>query len=336
MKPTLEIPSDPLQRFLSLTEAVAARKRWFQGWSTLRYAAMGLQTLPGDPSDMVDRMHEIAAEMTEKLGWFSSVRGDLRFCLAATTLRHGRSGGEFVQLLEQTRGFFREAKLRRNELHEALAMVVLMETAENGLPFREQVFRLRDVHEGMKNQTRLYTNTDDYPAAALLAEHGDDLETIDRRLSDLHSSLRALKFRQGNQLQLATHLLYFAHGDDPLLASRFKELYQAFSSAGLHMHNGDYDEIATLCILEQPADAIVSRVLADRETMFERMKPRPSKQEGFSLASATSFLALVQRDKDFHVLHDALNLTQIVAMVQAQQAAAAAAASAAAASAASG
>jgi len=336
MKPQLEFPEDPLQRFLTLAEAIATKKRWFHGWSMLRFAALGLQTVPGDPVELVERLERVVKELDDNFSWLSSIGKDLRFCLAAAILRHGGNGVEFAQTLGTARTWFREAKLSRSEIHEALATIVLIDASADGRPTRDQVFRLAEVHQGMRRLSRFFTHTDDYPAAALLAQRGDDLGTIEKRLGSLYENLRQLRFKSGNDLQLATHLLYFADVEDQVIASRFHALYKAFANEGLHMHRGDYDEIASLSLLDHDPSAIVQRVLSDRETLRERLRPKPSKQEGFTFASTTTFLTFAVRNRKLHIINDAVNLAQVISLIQAQQAAAAVAASSAAASAGAG
>ena len=336
MSPKFELPDDPLVRFFQIAEAVADKKRWFQGWTMLRFAAMNLQTVPGDPRELVERLYSTAEELSEEMRWFSSLRGDVRYCIAATAIKAGFNGHELVQILEQTRQLYRDAKLKRGELHEALATLVLAQASASGRPTKEQVDRMVTIWSGMRENHRFLTNSDDYPASALLSQRDEALEPMLQRLTNLYQNLRELKFSRGNQLQLATHLLYFAEGDDMELAKRFRALYKAFADEGLFMGAGDYDEIAILSILDHDPAVVVKQVLQDRETMRERLSPRPSKQEGFTFASSTAFLTLAVRNRELSLLTDAIHLNQVVSLIQTQQAAAIAAASAASAAAAAG
>ena len=88
-------------------------------------------------------------------------------------------------------------------------------------------------------------------------------------------------------------------------------------------------------IAERIQQARVLRNIADQVLEYRRriraeLRPRPSRQESFTLAAVTTFLALVGRDRDLRRVTDAAQFAQVIALVNAQQAAAALAASSAA------
>ncbi|MEO0651787.1 MAG: DUF4003 family protein, partial [Planctomycetota bacterium] len=197
--------------------------------------------------------------------------------------------------------------------------LVLMEQAPSGLPSAEQVGRLAAVHRGIKEFRPGLTGRDDYAAAALLASTGDPIEHIVDRVEGLYHLLHYLRFHRGNQLQLASHLLYFAVESDQTLATRFRLLFDAFERAGLWMNEGDYDEIALLASLQVPSAELVRRVLADRDRIRAELSPRPSPQQGFELAAATTLLGLASTGGVCSQAYAGLGITQIVALMQAQQ-----------------
>lgn len=216
----------------------------------------------------------------------------------------------------------------------AMACLVLMDDSPDSRPTLEQVRRMASVHAAMKSSHHSLTGRSDYPASALLASTGESVPDITRRLKRLYEGLHEFSFKRGNQLQLATHLLFFAPWPDDVLMGRFRAVYAAFKSRGLQMSAGDYDEVAGLAFLDHDPDRIVQRVLEDREVLREQMSPRPSKQEGFTLASSTAFLLLATRDAELQRMAGAMQMAQVITLLQVQQAAAVAMASAAAASAA--
>lgn len=332
--PTL--PEDPRARLVELAREIAGHKRWFQSWSMLRYAALGLITVPGDPASLARRLFEAADELKQHVGWLSGLRGDVRFCLVAALLRHDLSPARFHELLERTRTYFRDVNLPRGETQEAMATLVLMEHAPDGEPTLEQAGEVARVFEGMREHHRYLTGRDDHPAAALLASTGEPVGDVVVRLERLYESLQDLSFKRGNQLQLATHLLYFGPDPDEVLVRRFRDLYAAFQERGLRMNSGDYDEVAILAFLDRPAEEVVARVLADREVLRAELSPRPSKQEGFTMAASTAFLHLATHAPDGSRVLDAAHMAQVLSLLSTQQAASAAAAGAAAAGGATG
>jgi Protein of unknown function (DUF4003) len=318
------LPDDPRARFLDLSREIASHKRWFENWSMLRYAALGLITAQGSPAELARDLAAAADQLKSKASWFSALRTDVRFCLVAGLVRRGHTTEHFLQVLGTTRDYFREAHLPRGETEEALACQILMDASPDGRPSLEQVRAMAEVHGAMKSHHRFLTGRDDYPVSALLAGTGDALPEIVRRLEFLYDGLRELSFKRGNQLQLASHLLYFAPWPDDILLRRFRALYSAFESEGLSMNEGDYDEVACLAFLDHDPRRVVSRVLEDRRVLREQMSPRPSKQEGFTLACSTTFLDLATHDAQHQRLTDAMGMAQVITLLQAQQAAAAA------------
>jgi len=323
------LPPDPLERFLSLAREVAGHKHWHQGWTSLRYATVGLLTVPGPEHEVAERLFQAADELKRRAGWFSSLAHDIRFSLAAALLRRGGDGRRFNDVLEHTRALFRKARLPRGETREALATLILAEHASGGRPTQAQVERVAAVHAEMRRHHRFLTGTDDYPAAALLSTTGEEPAAMARRIERFYRGLVDLRFRRGNQLQTASHLLFFCPAPDDVALRRFRELYSAFQAEGLWMNEGDYDEVAILAFLDHDARRVARRVIDDR-TRIRGLSPKPSKQEGFTLASSTAFLGLAPLTRELESVMDVAHLVQVQALVQAQQAAAAMAASSAA------
>lgn len=323
------LPPDPRARLIDLCNAIANHKRWHQTWSTLRYAVSGLLTVPGEPDALASRVLDAAEELRRAVGLLSGLRNDVSYCLAAGLLRHGFEVSEFLTTFTRVRERFRAAGLPRGETEEAMACLILMEEAD-GEPTSAQAQAVARVFAGMRQHHRFLTGADDYPAAALLAAREETGEDMMRRLEYLYDGLHELSFKRGNQLQLATHLLYFADEPDAVLLGRFRALYSAFQEAGLWMNGGDYDEVAILSFLDVPAGEVVDRVLTDRVALRESLSPSPSKQDGFTLATNTAFLGLASQGEVGQVVLDAQQMTQALAIIAAQQAAVAATVSAAA------
>lgn len=313
------LPSDPCAHFIELATALVGHKRWFQSWTVLRYATVGLLTIPREPKALAEDLYSAAEEFKEISKWTSGLRGDVRFCIAAGLMRHGFDVPTFYDTLEKTRELFRKAGLPRCEVRESLACLVLMSHAPESRPTPEQVGRVAEVYAGMKKQLKAYTGVDDLPAAALIATSDDDLDRIQERLESLYKGLKGLSFRRGNQLQLASQLLYFAPDPDEVLLERFRSLYSGFEEQGLRMNAGDYDEVSILAYLDHEPSRVIERLLEDRERIRESLPAKPSKQEGFTLAAATTFQHLATLDRQSQRIVDAIQASQVLALLQAQQ-----------------
>lgn len=329
-RPVPYVPDDPLRRFLELARDVRAQKSWHQGWTQLRYAIAGLLTVPGPGERVVEQMFQAADQLRSGARWFDALREDIRFCVAAALLRSGLSTRDYLAELERGRALFRAAKLGgRSGATTVLAVLILVEHGEGRID-EQRVKRLASLYATLRRSHPLLTGQDDYPTCALLAVADDEpAHVVNARLERLYEGLKDLRFRRGNQLQLATHLLYFCSWPDEEALARFRALYAGFGSEGLWMHRDDYDEIAVLSFLgASPAD-VVREVLAHRARLAD-LRPRPSKQERFTLACNTAFVALAARDDLGRPAHDAARLTLLHGLLQAQQAAIAAAAAGAA------
>lgn len=329
-----ELPADPLGRFLAITREIHGLKSWVDGWNSLRFAALGLVCAPGDPHEVSTRLFEVADELRKGAGWFGSLNGPVRYCVAATLLRRGERAADFTREVERVRGLFKEAGLSRGSAYEVLAILILSEDAPGQRVTASQVQRMAAVHTAMKKDHGLLTGVDDYPACAILSAGKQEASQIEARVERFYKGLADLKFQRGNQLQSVSHMLFFSPAPDDVALRRFRGLYDAFQGQGLHMNQGDYDEVGFLTFLSQDAGSVVERVLSDRRTI--RMeRPQPTKQEGFNLACNTCFMALAPLDEKLHRLTDVARLQQIQQMLQAQQAAVIVASGAASASAAS-
>lgn len=318
------LPDDPLERFLELTRALGAQKRWYQSWNQLRFAASGLVTVPGPPGELVGRLFRTADEIKRRAGWFGPLQSEIRYCVAAALLREGSDPARFQAACERGRSLFRGAGLRRSGAHEVLAILILSAHGE-GEVRAEDVRRLASIHAGMRRHHGFLTGPDDYAAAALLATTDGRPEEIIARVERFYDGLRELRFARGNQLQLASHLLYFNPAPHDVALRRFRDLYAAFKAEKLWMREADYDEMAVLSFLEHDTRKVVHEVMAHRARLAG-LRPRPQKQERFTLACNTVFLAFAPRDVDGTRIREASRLVLVRSLIHAQQAAAAAAA----------
>ena len=320
--------TDPLARFQDVFQAIRKDARWWSSFTCLRYSALTLATVDGNPSNLARKLWSNAESLKRGGGWTSPLQSSVRFLLAAALIGQDRSLDRFFAEVERVHVFFREAKLPRGRAHEMLATLVLQQQAieaGNSQVRREQVSRLKAVFAQMKSDHPWLTGADDYPTAALLIGGKDSVRQISSRVEALYQGLRQYRFSQGNALQTVSHMLYMHPEPDHQVLRRFQNLYDTFKGRRLWMGEGDYDEIACLTYLDQSASQIADTVLKHR-TAIQSLKPRMGKNESFSLACHTAFLELLGPNHQLHWIVDMASIIQAQSVINAQEAAAVSAA----------
>lgn len=315
------LPPRPLQRFCDLFDALLVDKKWTDGLIGLRFAASSLVTLPGEPTEVAKQLREQADRLVERASWFSSMKSELRFVVASMLMHGDVSADAFSDEVERIEALFKEAGMKRGSVYSQLAaLLLLLNGRARGRDVDAAlVARYGALYREMKSHHGFLTGQDDLPACALLAREDGTPQELAARCERFYDGLRDLGFRRGNALQGVSHIMVAGPGADDALMHRFRALYTRFDEAGLWMGAGDYDEVAVLSFLGEPAETVVSLVLQHREHLQSR-KPRPGKELGFSLACGTAFLQLLQQpaDEDLRGVQHAL---AVQAILQAQQAA---------------
>ena len=160
--------SDALSRYLELARALESQRRWFQQSTTRRYASLLLAGASGTPREIASRVQDVAEQLKTGARWFSSLRGEIRFLIAALLVREDLDVHRFQGEIEETRSRMRGLKLRRGESHEVQA-ALLMRIAAGRAPGEKELRRFRDAWERMRRDHYWLTGVDDYPACALFA-----------------------------------------------------------------------------------------------------------------------------------------------------------------------
>lgn len=309
------LPERPLERFLQLQQALFSGKRWFQGDMPLRFAASALVTTPGEPSHLERRLREVATALEADAGWFGPLRSEVRFVVAAMLLQSEIPARTFCAEVDRMESLFKQHGLRAGNTYGCMAILLLLQQAQRqgrkGAGPAD-VVRMAALYAEMKSHHGFLTGQDDYAACALLSGLDGSPAAIGARCEEFYEGLRDLGFRRGNALQTVSHLLVCASGSSHALMRRFRSLWAAFDEAGLWMNASDYDEVAVLALVDQPASQVVKCVLSHRETIAEQ-RPRPGRELAFGLACSTAFLELAGSD----LSHESMRGTQAALAVQA-------------------
>ncbi len=322
------LPEKPLQRFLELESALRTRFSWWHGLSSVRVAGLTLTTVDGKPRHLVNELWSLSERLKRRSGLVGPFQSSVRHIVAAILIRNGDDADGFFQEFQRVRLLLREARLPRGQTYQGIATLMLRDQAATQgwkVVRRSQVERTRAVYAEMKLHHPWITGGDDLPLAALLSGSEDSPKRMGARFEHLYQGLCGYRFSRGNPLQAVSHLLYLHPEEDDLVMRRFRDLYHAFKDRGLWMFEGDYDEIAVLTFLSQSPAEVATRVLEHRR-QTAMLRPRPGRNESFSLACHTAFLELAQVGSSNQPLLDAAAVARIVTIIQAQQGAAVAAA----------
>lgn len=331
----MHLPKDPHQRFTDIFEALNAERGWFSDPSPLRFAAVAALTCAGEPDAVARGIRAIADQLKERAGWFGELNGSLRFIVAAMLLQNDDSASDFMAAVERVRSLFRKARLKRGGSYEAMSTLILRgPTKQDVRP--ADVERFKAIYEEMKKHHWWITNVDDFPACAMLSKQDASPDAIGQEIEAIYQELHSVGFKKGNPLQTAANLLYLAKAKPQTIASRYFALAEAFRAESTRIWQSEYDELAILAFLKQPASEIVDHVLRT-QALIRALKPRPDRSLAFNLASSVTFVDLIQADRESKGVTDAKAMLDMQAIINAQQAAmiAASAASASAAATAS-
>ncbi len=316
----LYLPSDPLHRFFSIYDALMAKKTWTMTPQLLRHAAMTLITTPGQASTLAHRTLLMGKKLKEQAGWSGQLTSPIRFIIAAQLLRADEQIEGFAECMQQERQKFRSAGLRRGNIFEFMAIHILrLGSGHRGIT-PGTINRFHDIYEAMKSNHWWLTGPDDYPACAMLTLRDENVASMGRRIEELHCGLRT-RLPNGDQLQLASHILYLSPLKARDVVTRFFGIHDACLAANIRMWQTDYDELAILSFLDQDPKTIVAK-LVDHRAQMKDLRPRVDAVASFNLASNTTFLELANNDQGSHQAASMSHLLSAQAAIAAQQAAA--------------
>lgn len=323
-------PVDPLARFLELLEAFESGRTLFEDRVSLRLAAIGLLTTPGAADVLAEHVRLIDAELKQHLGWFSSIHAPMRRLLAALLVRDADDPAHFIEDLEQARSELHGAGLRRSGAYETLAITVLRRVLR-GRPIDTGVaLRFKAIYEQMKLHHWWLTGPDDYPACAMLLARDESPEEIGGRVEAIYQALhRQAGLWRGDPLQTAANVLGMSELEPEEAADRFRMLHEAFAAAGQRVDQAEYDEVAVLCFLAQPAQRIAETTVEYRDALREAIGRFTLAGSAFTLAANMAFVRLLRPEELLGSLGDVKLLLDMQAIIAARQAAAATAAASA-------
>jgi hypothetical protein len=320
----LEAYVDPLARFFELEAAFDAERGFLGDHVPLRLVAANLVLCQGEPTEIASRVRELTEQLRQRLPFFSQVSSSLQLLTAAVIMQRGDQVDALLREVERVRGMMRELGMRRMEVYEFVAVLAMR--IRGGLAPIEasRVQRLHDIHAQMKRHHWWLTGPEDYPACAFLAGQDRSPEDIAARANAVYEGLhtRANAWR-GDPLQTASNMLALSPLDPDELVDRFVTLATELDAAGIRIGQGQYDEVAVLCFLAQPARRIVEAVVDYTAQIRERLS-WTTKSIAFGLACNLAFVRLLGNDPELGAVADAKSLLDMQTIIAARQAGAAA------------
>jgi hypothetical protein len=317
---------DPLERFFELEAAFDADRGFLGDHVPLRLVAANLVLSPGGATEIATSVRALTERLRQGLEWFSQVSSSIQLLAAAIVLQRGDDPEALLDEFRRVREMMRDIGMRRAEVYEFVA--ILSMRIRGGLAPIElaQVQRLHDIYTQMKRHHWFLTGPEDYPACAFLTGQDRSPEDIAARANAIFEGLRTRAGAwRGDPLQTASNMLALSPLEPDELVDRFVTLAIAFDSAGIRVRQGEYDEVAVLCFLAQPAERIVDAVVEYTAKIRERLR-WANKATAFGLAANLAFVRLLGNDPELGALADAKTLLDMQTIIAARQAAATAAA----------
>ncbi|MBN2432879.1 MAG: DUF4003 family protein [Acidobacteria bacterium] len=315
--------SEPLERFKAVYHELFMQKKWHESSDPFRFAGLTVLACPGEPAEVAAAIRSTADSLRKQQG-LSGFDEPIRILVSALLVQRQRSVTDFLRASEQIRKMFRAEKVRRGSIYEKLAFLIMFLQAPGGVVTTEHVLRFKAIYEQMKKYHWWLTGPDDFPVCAILVFQEGSPVQIGETIESIYQALNEKGFSKGDPLQTAANMLYLAGQSPPLLAEKYRFIYELFRKNRVRIYQSDYDELAILSMLPQDPRLIVDRMLRVR-TELAKLKPKPSREVNFDLAVGVTFVELIQQDSQRDLVAGAQALMNMQAIIAAQQAAVAAA-----------
>ena len=257
---------DSLQRFMAIDEALESSRRMLGDSMPQRFAAINAILMPGSPAELASSMRAYAERLRGYTSLTMAFLPAMDVLFASVLLRYGDTPEALMSEVERVRPLMRRRRLRWSPVYEFIAILALR-VVGRGAPIEErELDRMRAIYEAMRSHHWFLTGADDFPMCALLATREGEPAELAGHANAIYEALRedAGAFR-GEILQTASNALALSPLGPRELSARFAALRKGFDAKGLRMGQDTYDELAVLCYIARPLDAIVECV-----TGFER------------------------------------------------------------------
>lgn len=216
-----------------------------------------------------ERIKDCKRIVKQSVGIFSSFRGNMMLPLACMLAKSSDPDRKWDQALNSY------TALKQHFWGSEFLALAAVAMAESGSIDIEKIAkRGRALYERMKKEHRLLTGSEDSVFSVLLAQSersDDDL------ILDMERCYKALnqKFRRGNALQSASHILALSEGEPEKKAERVISLFEKIrEKGGKYGKNYELPVLAAASLLDEDEDEIVRDILDAAIKLREHKKYR--------------------------------------------------------------
>ncbi|RWZ52173.1 DUF4003 domain-containing protein [Halobacillus fulvus] len=198
----------------------------------------------------VDRYVNLCEHIKEESGFFSHLKSNVRFSVAAVLdVKFEDPEAAFVRFSEAYDKLI-DVGFKRSPF-TYLAALVLLQTDQ------VDAERARLVYDSMKSEHPFITTNDDYPLAVLLAERDGDIDTLMDEIEHIYRTLNSHGFWKGNNLQFLSHILSLDETHRP--EERINQtllVYDELKRIGMKPKGMHYPEVGMLALMKQPQQEV--------------------------------------------------------------------------------
>ena len=216
-----------------------------------------------------ERIKDCKRIVKQSVGIFSSFRGNMMLPLACMLAKSDSPEERWDQALNSY------AALKQHFWGSEFLALAAVAMAESGNIDIERIAnRGRTLYERMKKEHRFLTGSEDSVFSVLLAQSersDDDL------ISDMERCYKALnsKFRKGDALQSASHILALSEGEPEKKAERVISVFEKIKEkGGKYGKNYELPILAAASLLKKDEDEIAQDILDAAEKLREHKKYR--------------------------------------------------------------
>ena len=271
-----------LDRYLALERAFEAAPGARADSAARRYAAVALTMSEREPQALVAETLSADARLAARLSRWSGCSAAVRLGLAAILVEHGDAPEDFLDGLVDARAQMAELGLRRHPVYELIAYLGLRLAHDDRVVTLEDIMRVQELYEAMKQRHYFLTGPEDLPWCALLAACIEPADALAERAETIYQVLRAIADRwRWDPLQTASNML--ALGDlDPIAAGeRLVDIAERVRAEGYAVSSQEVDELALLCFPAASLDELTA-------TLFDYARAIRERDDGLSLPLAAN------------------------------------------------
>lgn len=198
---------------------------------------------------------EVSDYIKKGLKWFSNVRQEMRYAIAALLIN---KFSDPLQAFDELKVCYEELTdngFKKGPNTYIAAYILLSHHQESNKT--DQIRRAMEIYKAMKKQHFFLTSYDDYPLAVLLSQTDRNVEEQMEDIEFYYQFLGNHSFKRGNDLQFLSHILtYGQENNRDALAEDCAQLFEAFKKHSIKIKGMHYPALGVLALLKKPETSI--------------------------------------------------------------------------------